>query len=307
MQTVYETLLEWTSSAAIHNKSDPDIIFRDYSSTFPEQLQPLSLFIFEQQDVVKSTTALQELKSWILLQELYHYCHYLSIDKAQVIVGACAGIIADEYTVSFNDEQKRIASSIITDEGYHSYLCFSIKEQLAKLSKLSFIHVPDNRTLVGRIIDDCKQSISKNLINDFKLIVAALVKAVMVKEVEIGLEVISLSSQPGMIYELLQRKRQNDEIRHSCFFLYVVELLWVHLPSDSRSELISAISQFATAYKQVLLVNDEEYIARLLLPLSVDRGMLDQALTYIKNYRQDYAETIYTAMLGFLNQNKVLS
>lgn len=307
MQTVCETLLEWSSSAAIYDRKSWNLAAADYFNLYPDSLQPLSLFIFEQQDVIKSKEALTELKYWILLQEFYRFNRELAINKTRFITTACAGVIADSYSINFSEEQKQIASSIISDEGFHSLSCFSINDQLAKLSNIHFIHQTTTGCSLDKIVTDCRDLITTKYLLDFELICACLLKSAMTKEVELGIILVEEQQIPETIYYSLQKSRLHDEIRHNLFFLHVLELLWATLPINAKAELMPAIQLFTESYRQLKLVGNKEYIARLLVPLSVDQKMLDNAIEYIRNFRQDHVESIHKAMLSLLNQSKVLS
>lgn len=307
MQTIAETLLEWSSSAAIHEKTNWQLTHQDCINSFPESLQPLSLFIFEQQDVVKSANALNELKQWMLLQSFYHYCWDTTVNKLNVIANVCMQITTSNGNFDFNNEHKQIASSIIIDEGYHSFSAMAIRDEIARINKIHYIHLPDSTTSITKRIEEAQILIDPLNVNAFRIIIAGLVKAVMSAEVNFLLKEQSEISTPDSIFYRLQKIRQGDESRHLCFFLHILELYWQQLHINVKADIMPAIQFFVEYYRQGVGYFSEEFIARLLIPLSVSKSMLNDALLYIKEKQAEYNLEMHSAMLGLLNQSKILS
>ena len=307
MQTIAETLLEWSSSAAIHEKISWRLTHEDCINSFPESLQPLGVFIFEQQDVVKSANALDELKQWILLQSLYHYCQDLATNKLGLLTEVCTSIITSKGDFDFSNEQKQIASSIIVDEGYHSFLALAIRDEISKLNKIHYIKLPDNKTVIESKLEAAATLINPANVNSFRIVIAGLVKAVMSAEITFLLEAQSEVNPPASIFYRLQKIRQHDETRHLCFFLHLLELYWQKLHINVKADIMPAIQLFVEYYKNGIGYFNDEFITRLLIPLSVSKSMLNNALLYIKDKQADYNSEMYSAMLSLLNQSKILS
>lgn len=306
MQTVSETILEWSSSATIHQQLNWQLSAADSVDCFPESMQPLASFIFEQQDVIKSPSALNELKQWILLQSLYYYCQKTATNKLDIVSDACAKIVADGDGI-FSNEQKQIASSIIVDEGYHSFSCMAIRSKIVQLNKIQFVKLPDTTTTLMEKIQQAVALIDPKNIDAFNLVVAGLVKATMSSEVNLNLEEQENSALSDSVYYRLQKSRQSDETRHLCFFLDILELYWQQLHVNIKADIMPAIQLFVESYNHGFCHFGNEFIARLLIPLSVSKNMLDNALQYIRHKEADFNSKIYTSMLSLLNQSKILS
>lgn len=306
MQTVSETILEWSSSATIHQQLNWQLSAADSVDCFPESMQPLASFIFEQQDVIKSPSALNELKQWILLQSLYYYCQKTATNKLDIVSDACAKIVADGDGI-FSNEQKQIASSIIVDEGYHSFSCMAIRSKIVQLNKIQFVKLPDTTTTLMEKIQQAVALIDPKNMDAFNLVVAGLVKSTMSSEVNLNLEEQENSALSDSVYYRLQKSRQSDETRHLCFFLDVLELYWQQLHVNIKADIMPAIQLLVESYNHGFCHFGNEFIARLLIPLSVSKNMLDNALQYIRHKEADFNSKIYTSMLSLLNQSKILS
>jgi|GEM_PF-2577505 len=306
MQSIPDAILDWSKVASIHNKKLIPLTLEKHQDIFPISSQPVIKYIEQKQITHEAGCEIKDLRSWVLAQSFYHYFSELAALESRLICNANAGIVSDSYTVKFDHNFKQIASSIIIDEGYHSFCALDAVRQVEEQTGIKSVKML-KKNCAEQIFVNCRRLVEHRYWNDFTLVIASILEAILAKDLDLCLRArnkIENKNTSGYFY-LLQENHFRDESRHSCFALLTLEAFWENITDEERTNLLPAIHEFVEQYSNFVSFGDAEFIKQVMAPISNDQTVIDGAIEFCQHDRKQEARQIQVSMLNMLNQTRV--
>lgn len=310
MQSIPEAILDWSKLSSIQSKKIPELFTNDGKDIFPVSSQPLIKFIESREDICQSSSnsLIENPRAWILTQSFYHYFNELSSLETKLICTANAGIISDSYTVKFDRDFKQIASTIIIDEGFHSFCSLNAVRQVEDQTGIKPIKL-NKKNSAEHIFGCCRKMVEHQYWNDFTLVIASILEAILAKDLDLCLRAKNRNENlnTNAFFYMLQESHLRDESRHSCFALLTLESLWGNINDTERSNLLPAIHRFVELYSAFVSFGDNEFNSKMVTELGFDDLTATDASKFYVEYKRLDAKQLHNSMLNLLNQTKVFT
>ncbi len=310
MQTIPEAILNWSKSSSIQSKKIPELLNDHGKDIFPISSQPLIKFIESREDIYQtlSNQSIENTRTWVLTQSFYHYFNELSSLETKLICNANAGIISDSYTVKFDRDFKQIASTIIIDEGFHSFCSLNALRQVEEKTGIKPIK-RHKKNSAEHIFSCCRKMVEHQYWNDFTLVVASILEALLAKDLDLCLRAKNRveNANTNEFFYSLQENHLRDESRHSCFALLTLESFWANINDQERNNLLPAIHKFVELYSAVISFGDKEFNCQIITELGLNDEIANDAINFYAEYKRQDAKQIHASMLNLLIQTKVFT
>lgn len=308
MQSIPEAILDWTKLSSVQHKKMPELTTIEEKDIFPLSSQPLVKFIEAKELSCQPQLGGGDTRTWILTQSFYHYFNELSTLETKLICNANAGIISDSYTVKFDRGFKQIASTIIIDEGFHSFCSLDAVRQVETKTGIKPIKLR-KKNHAEAIFSTCRKMIEHQYWNDFTLVAASILEAILAKDLDLCLRARNRveNENTNEFFYALQENHLNDEARHSCFALLTLESFWSNISEDERSNLLPAIHKFVELYSNFASFGDAEFNKQIIAELGFDDKIAKEAMIFHAEYKRHDAKQLHNSMLNLLNQTKVFT
>lgn len=236
---------KWENRSSIRTRPRKIIDFNQRGVFFPPSKQTL-LMLPEIAQLGEKT------KAEILLHSFYKYLNDIINLEIKLINEVCYKIVHGELTISYPEEIKLNAYTVIIDEYYHVYLAKDMMNQLdnhfSNFNKLKF-PISDAYYAVESICE----KLDPKYRDMFKVIAVCIFETTLVREL---VEFFNDKEvHPSIKYYV--NDHINDESKHYGFFYELLEFTWNNLPEDYKKEIGQHLGDFVKLYLNV--VSEKHY------------------------------------------------
>lgn len=265
--TVYQQ--RWEARSSVRSRPEKCVDFNLEGYFFPSDKQPILLH--------EEVRALGEsIKKEILLQSFFKYLNDIVHLEVKLINSACHLIIYEQLPVSYSDETKLNAYTILIDEYYHVYVAKNMMMQLDK-------HFPNRKKFNYPISDSYNAVVQIKNILPPKYHFIFEILAVCIFETTLVRELVEFFNSPSVhpSIKFYVNDHMNDESRHYGYFYDLLSYTWANIPQDYQ-ECIG--KQLATFVKLYLHINsDKQFNLALLNSFFDDENKAIQLVNQLYN------------------------
>lgn len=210
----------------------------------------------------------EEDKHFLMTQSFYKYCNDISVIETRVVNNTSTLIASDLLPVTFSDDMRMAALTIVVDEAYHAYAAYDALRQIQSDTKILPLELP--KTIeIQKSLNLVKSKLDEKYHTSMDLIAVCLAENTLTKEI------IDMSDEEEThpFFQKLVSTHLKDEGRHSGFFFRVLKFYWDSVDDDYKSELSKVIPEFIINYLGVEV--QKEYDAQILTYLGFDKNDID--------------------------------
>lgn len=216
---------KWESRGSIRTRPRKVINFSQEGYFFPIDKQ----ILFLSQEVVNLG---EKVKEKILLQSFYKYLNDIINLEIRLINLACNKLIYNNMVISYSEETKLNAHTIIIDEYYHVYIAkdmiLQLKQYFPNLETFNY-PISDSYNSVELI----KNQLDVKYHDIFEILAVCIFETTLVREL---VEFFNSENVHPSI-KCYVNDHMNDEARHYGFFFDLLEFTWKKLADDIKEIL----------------------------------------------------------------------
>ncbi len=230
---------KWEARGSIRTRPRKAIDFARDGYFFPKEKQPLLL------NEAASKLG-QDSKSTLLLHSFFKYLNDIISLEIKFIVSACNNIIYGKLPLSYPDELKLNAYTVIIDEYYHVYIAkdmtLQLKKQFPELQELDYPLSDSYSSIL-----ETKARLDEKYHDVFEILAVCIFETTLVREL---VEFFNSDNiHPSIKYYI--NDHMNDESRHYGFFLDLLKYTWENLPEDYRAAIGTHLAFFVKRYLNI--------------------------------------------------------
>lgn len=241
---------KWEARSSIRTRPEKHIDFKLKGYFFPSDKQPLLL-----NEEVKAMG--ERVKEEILLQSFFKYLHDIIHLEVKLINTACHHIIYEPLPLTYPEQTKLNAYTILIDEYYHVYVAknmmMQLDEQFPHRKKFTY-PLSDSYHAVMQT----KNNLAKSCHPIFDIIAVCIFETTLVRELVEFFN--SAEVHPSIKYYV--NDHMNDESRHYGFFYDLLAYTWANLNADYQEQIGKQLASFVSLY---LNVNSDKHFNLALL------------------------------------------
>ncbi len=235
--TVYQQ--KWDSRSSVRSRPEKCIDFNLEGYFFPSDKQPILLN--------EEVQALGEsVKKDILLQSFFKYLNDIVHLEVKLINHACHLIIYEQLPISYPEETKLNAYTVLIDEYYHVYVAKNMMMQLDR-------QFPNRKKFNYPLSDSYNAvlQIKNKLPGKYHAIFEIL--AVCIFETTLVRELVEFFNSPNVhpSIKFYVNDHMNDESRHYGYFYDLLAYTWANLPQDYQERIGDHLASFVTLYLHI--------------------------------------------------------
>lgn len=230
---------KWESRSSVRSRPDKYIDFKLDGYFFPSDKQPILLN--------EEVQALGEtIKKDILLQSFFKYLNDIIHLEVKLINSACHLVIYEQLPVTYPEETKLNAYTVLIDEYYHVYVAKNMMMQLDK----QFPHRKKFNYPVSDSYNAVLQ-IKKVLHSKYHAIFEIL--AVCIFETTLVRELVEFFNSPSVhpSIKFYVNDHMNDESRHYGYFYDLLAYTWKNIPQDYQECIGRQLAPFVKLYLHI--------------------------------------------------------
>lgn len=230
---------KWEKRSSIRTRPEKKIDFTIDGHFFPEDNQPVLL-----DERLKNIS--DDEKSELLIRSLFKYLNDIVTLEIKLISSACNKLIYSNLPVSYPEQIKMNAYTVIIDEYYHVYIARDLMNQLkSQYPYLNQDVLPQSDSyysvteIMSRLDDENKEL--------FEIIAVCIFETTLVREL---VEFFNAKSVHPSIKNYVN-DHMNDESRHYIFFMELLKYTWGEISESSRKDIGRHIADFVKMYLNV--------------------------------------------------------
>ncbi len=246
--TVYQQ--KWESRSSVRSRPEKYIDFNLDGYFFPSDKQPVLLN--------EEVQALGEsVKKEILLQSFFKYLNDIIHLEVKLINRACHLVIYEQLPVTYPEETKLNAYTVLIDEYYHVYVAKNMMMQLDK-------QFPYRKKFNYPISDSYNAVLQIKNILPSKYHAIFEILAVCIFETTLVRELVEFFNSPSVhpSIKFYVNDHMNDESRHYGYFYDLLAYTWKNLPPDYQACIGEQLASFVKLY---LHINSDKHFNLALL------------------------------------------
>ena len=236
------TLLEsmqqnWETRATVRHK--PRIVFdkNQTGTIYPLSLQPLCIH-------PKVMALGQKELTYLLVQSFYKYQNDIDIIETKHVNQVLLAITADNICgLTFNQQQKLCAYTIMVDESYHAYVAFDAMLQIEQNTGIKPLPLP-KIIEIEYAIEIIKDTLQSEYHDIFTLIAICLAENTLTKDM---LSILNQHDTHPFIQRVIQ-DHVSDETRHAGIFFNILQYVWLKITDEYKYHIASVLVDFLCLY-----------------------------------------------------------
>lgn len=229
----------WDSRSSVRSRPEKYIDFSLEGYFFPSDKQPILLN--------EEVQALGEaVKKEILLQTFFKYLNDIIHLEVKLISTACHLVIYELLPVSYAEETKLNAYTVLIDEYYHVYVAKNMMMQLDK-------QFPNRKKMSYPISDSYNAVLQIKQILPSKYHAIFEILAVCIFETTLVRELVEFFNSPNVhpSIKFYVNDHMNDESRHYGYFYDLLSATWANLPHDYQECIGGQLAAFVKLYLHI--------------------------------------------------------
>lgn len=232
---------KWERRSSIRTRPRKEIDFSLEGYFYPIEKQPLFLHS-------KISSLTKERQHEVLVQSFYKYLNDIIKLELHQINSACHKIIYSNLPITYHNQTKIEAFTIIIDEYYHVYVAMDMIRQLN--NRYSHLRLEEKNYPVSESnysVAEIKKTLDKKYHDIFEIIAVCIFETTLVRELVSFFN--SEKVHPSVKYYV--NDHMNDEARHFKFFFDILAFTWQEIPIDYRQNIGQQIADFIKLYLNV--------------------------------------------------------
>lgn len=230
---------KWESRSSIRTRPRKPLDFNYSGYFFPKEKQ--SLFLLPEVQELNT-----DLQNEILILSLKNYLEDICKLEKDWIYIACNNIIDKNMVVSYPNDIKRDACTIIIDEYYHIYIAYDLLNQLRN----RFSHLPEfnnNFSDANHAVLTIKEDLHEDYHDIFEILAVCIFETTLIRELVHHFD----SNDIHPIIKHYINDHMNDEARHYNFFYQLLLYTWHNLSDDFKQIIGSKLGDFVKLYLNI--------------------------------------------------------
>ena len=230
---------KWESRSSIRTRARKLIDFNTPGDFFPEDKQVLFLLPEAKKFTKKN-------RNDILILSFYKYLQDIIELESNWVYAACNSIVYKDLQVSFTQEMKMNAISVIIDEYYHVYLAYDYMQQLQAEYK-DLLECQDTFSDSYHAMITIKDRLDEEYRDIFEIIAVCIFETTLIKELVTYFDAPNI--HPTIKYYI--NDHMNDESRHYVYFYDLLNYIWGELPTNAQDAIGTHLGDFVTLYLNI--------------------------------------------------------
>lgn len=296
MKSIYES---WQKSANIlYNNRFPEFNVDESKNLYPPSRQPLVMFARQSQKSPAVNKLLANV-DWILQQSFYFYLHEIIGAETKIICNANGKILCDNYSVQFDEEIKKISTTIVIDESFHNMAALDAMTQLLNKTRTKPMEFSDS-SIVEELLNNCYRELHPRYRNDLELIINCILENTITKDLDLFLHHEDEDNLHPFFLDVI-KQHFHDEARHSIFAHMLYDQFWLRLDPEIKGNLRPIVLFFVDKYLEHCLTSNYEFTELLLDHLQISSPTRDEALLFCHNFSGNNQDIMKQTIMKLLD------
>jgi hypothetical protein len=229
----------WESKSALRTTPRKPIDFNISGDFFPQEKQVLFL-------LPEISCLAEEKKKEILTLSFYNYLQEIIHLESRWVCSACNKIINASLEITFDDEMKLNALTIMMDEYYHLYIAYDymqqLKNQYTNISQFNLFFSDSTHAMLT-----IKERLDEPYKDIFEIIAVCIFETTLIKDLMDFFDTPDI--HPAVTHYI--KDHMSDEARHHVYFIGLIEFVWSSIPEDYRHHIGYHLGDFVTLYLSI--------------------------------------------------------